>query len=70
MRTWTGYEPRQRIPHGRSLREHGYGVNGTVSDPKDLDSLRTAIRFYKVAESAQASDTTSCFMGATKVPCH
>ena len=61
----------------------GYGVNGTVSDPKDLDGLRTAIRFYKAADSAQASDTTSYFMGATsltqtvsfadqlaKVPCH
>jgi len=47
----------------------GYGVNATVSDPEDLDGLRTAIRFYKAAESAQASDTTSCFMGATKVPC-
>jgi tetratricopeptide (TPR) repeat protein len=51
----------------RSAFALGRSAVKASTDPKDLDGLRTAIRYYKVAESAQASDTTAYFLGATSL---
>ena len=45
----------------------GQATAKASADPKDLDGLRTAIRYYKVAESARASDTTAFMFGATSL---
>jgi tetratricopeptide (TPR) repeat protein len=51
----------------RSAFALGRSTAKASTDPKDLDGLRTAIRYYKLAESAQASDTTAYFLGATSI---
>jgi hypothetical protein len=51
----------------RSALALGQATAKEATDPKDLDGLRTAIRYYKVAESARASDTTAYILGATSL---
>jgi hypothetical protein len=48
-------------------RTLGGGAARAATTPKDLDGLRTAIRYYKLAESAQASDTISYLIGSTSL---
>lgn len=45
----------------------GRAAAKATTDPRDLDGPRTAIRYFKVAESAQVNDTTSYLLGATSL---
>jgi tetratricopeptide (TPR) repeat protein len=51
----------------RYARTLGQTTAKASMDPKDLDGLRTATRYLKAAESAQANDTTAYVLGTTSL---